>query len=71
MKHRCHAIGCQTETAPELLMCLKHWKMVPHRIKQKVWSSYRSGQCDDKRPSKDFLESAKAAIQSVKEAESK
>lgn len=69
MSHLCHAEGCTKEVKPELLMCLKHWKMVPSLMKKAVWDAYRPGQCDDKKPSKTWLEAAQAAIKSVYEQE--
>lgn len=36
--------------------------MVPRRLQQAVYKHYRSGQCDDKRPSREWHEAANAAI---------
>ena len=60
--HHCHARGCNVAVHPELLMCLRHWRMVPKSIQRAVWRTYREGQCDDKRPSKAWDEAASAAI---------
>lgn len=46
-------------------MCLKHWRMVPRAIQQRVWGEYRQGQCDDKNPSKAWHSAADAAIAAV------
>jgi hypothetical protein len=62
MSHTCHARGCSTLVRPELLMCLRHWRQVPRTIQRAVWDSYRPGQCDDKRPSRTWLDAAGAAI---------
>ena len=62
MSHPCHARGCSTPVRPELLMCLRHWRMVPAAIQRAVWATYRPGQCDDKLPSKAWHEAASAAI---------
>jgi hypothetical protein len=43
-------------------MCFPHWKMVPRKIQQAVWATYRRGQCEDKRPSLGWHEAASAAI---------
>lgn len=45
-----------------MLMCRRHWFMVPRGIQRSVWATYREGQCDDKRPSKEWHEAADAAI---------
>lgn len=63
--HKCHAKGCETEVAPTSLMCGKHWAMVPGKIKFKVIQHYRKGQCDDKRPSKEWAMAARDAINEV------
>jgi hypothetical protein len=67
--HTCHAKGCKVEVSPELLMCLKHWRMVPRELQRQVWLHYRPGQCDDRRPSRDWLDAADAAIKAVAEKE--
>ena len=67
--HHCHARGCKTSCKPEMLMCLKHWRMVPKNIQRAVWSSYRPGQCDDMRPSEMWQKAANAAIRAVLEKE--
>jgi hypothetical protein len=64
-RHHCHAEGCALEVPPELLMCAPHWRLVPRELKEAVRAAYRPGQCDDKRPSREWLEAAKAAIAAV------
>jgi len=51
--------------APSLLMCPRHWRMVPRPLQQAVWASYRPGQERDKSPSRLYLFHAKAAIDAV------
>lgn len=65
MSHHCHARGCATPCKPEMLMCLKHWRMVPRKLQRAVWATYRPGQCDDKQPSVEWHEAADAAIAAV------
>lgn len=50
-------------------MCLPHWRMVPRHMQQAVYAHYRVGQCDDKRPSREWLDAADAAIDYVFELE--
>lgn len=69
MSHHCHARNCQISVKPELLMCLKHWKMVPRKIQQAIWRYYREGQCDDKNPSTEWHQATNAAIGYVAEKE--
>ena len=60
--HKCHARGCPMHVKPEMLMCRRHWYMVPNRIREAVWASYRPGQCDDMSPSVEWHQAADAAI---------
>jgi hypothetical protein len=45
-----------------MLMCKKHWAMVPRLVQTMVWSTYREGQCDDKNPSSAWHYAADHAI---------
>lgn len=65
MSHTCHAKLCAAPCRPELLMCLRHWRMVPKALQRRVYETYRPGQCDDKLPSREWREAADAAIASV------
>lgn len=65
MTHRCHAEDCNVEVAPSLLMCPRHWRMVPADLQGAVWRTYRKGQEIDKRPSAEYLAAATAAIRAV------
>lgn len=71
MSHHCHAKGCLRSCAPALLMCPKHWWMVPRELRLAVWREYRSGQELDKRPSAAWHAAADAAIAAVFELERK
>lgn len=63
--HLCHARGCRTPVPPKMLMCKRHWRMVPPELQRAVWANYRPGQCDDKRPSQEWMAAANAAIVAV------
>lgn len=69
MSHRCHAIGCSTPTTPEMFMCPVHWKMVPQLLKDAIWSTFRKGQCADKRPSRAWIQNTLEARRAVKAQE--
>ena len=63
MKHTCHAQNCKVIVKPALLMCSKHWQMVPAPMKQKVYQAYVPGQgLTGTRPTKEYLSAARAAI---------
>ena len=70
MAHTCHALRCETACRPTLLMCPRHWAMVPPIVKRAVLSTYQRGQCrGDPRPSEKWFEAADAAIGAVALAE--
>jgi hypothetical protein len=54
--HTCHARECEKTVKPELLMCGRHWRMVPRVIQRAVWDTYRP------RPSAAWHKAASAAI---------
>lgn len=43
--------------------------MVPKAIRDRIWATYRHGQCDDKNPSKDYCEAARDAVIAVAQKE--
>lgn len=63
--HLCHAIGCPTAVPPKMLMCLRHWRMVPRRLQADIWATYRTGQEVDKSPSDAYLIAQEAAVNAV------
>jgi hypothetical protein len=69
MAHTCHAVGCNAKVPPEMLMCRRHWFMVPQKLRNAAWGTYRTGQCDDWRPSAEYCDAAKAAVLAVAEKE--
>lgn len=42
-KHQCAAASCGKQVDLELLMCRRHWFMVPPDLRAKVWQGYRRG----------------------------
>jgi hypothetical protein len=64
-EHLCHAEGCTLAVPPRLLMCRRHWRMVPSSLQNDVWRQYRPGQETDKRPSLAYQRAAEAAIAAV------
>lgn len=61
MNHTCHAYGCNQRINPTLLMCLKHWRMVPKFAQNDVWATYRPGQEVRKDPSNDYMKAQQRA----------
>lgn len=69
MPHTCHATACTTRLPPAMWGCRKHWFMVPKPVRDRIWRTYRVGQCDDKKPSRAYLEAARDAVIAVAEKE--
>lgn len=69
MTHVCHAEGCNKPVRPRLLMCLMHWTMVPKALQKRVWATYVPGQEITKRPSPEYREAQRAAVEAVARAE--
>lgn len=69
--HTCHATDCVTPVPPTMWGCRKHWYMVPKTIRDRIWSTYRVGQCDDLNPSMDYCQAAKEAVIAVAQREGK
>lgn len=40
MSHICKAKGCDRVVDDDKLMCVRHWRMVPRDVQQKVWSAF-------------------------------
>jgi hypothetical protein len=64
-RHTCPATGCTTRVRPAVLMCRRHWALVPPGLRAAVGRHYRPGQEIDKRPSAAYLAAARAAVVAV------
>jgi hypothetical protein len=62
MGHKCHAVGCQKVIPPRLLMCLKHWRMVPKEMQADIWKTYVPGQEVTKTPTNEYLKAQQRAV---------
>jgi hypothetical protein len=52
-----------------MLMCARHWRMVPRKTQITVWNEYRPGQEMDKKPSLGYLAIQRMAVGEVAEKE--
>lgn len=68
--HHCHARRCQTPVPPRIMMCDRHWRMVPSDLQDRIYKAYRPGQERDKEPSMHYIDLAFEAIDHVDDAES-
>lgn len=46
--HCCHARNCLVEVPADLLMCRRHWSMVPSWLKRDIIAHYQPGQAQGK-----------------------
>lgn len=69
-EHLCHAVGCTTPVPPRLLMCPRHWRMVPQALQVAVWANYSNGQEIRKNPTAEYIQAANNAIEAVAALES-
>jgi hypothetical protein len=69
IKHECHAIGCTVSVPPRMLMCRKHWYMIPKPLRDAVWATYVPGQEIRKDPTDEYMDAHLAAVRAVAEKE--
>lgn len=41
--HTCPAAGCTVSVQSDMLMCRKHWFMVPKVLRSRVWRAWDNG----------------------------
>jgi len=63
--HACHARGCDKAVPPKMLMCLRHWRMVPRDLQKAVWREYVTGQETRKDPTDAYMAVQAAAVDAV------
>lgn len=59
-RHSCHWPGCDKQVPPAMWGCREHWYRLPAELRQLIWEAYRPGQEVDMRPSRAYLEAARA-----------
>ena len=57
--------GCEKPVPRRMLMCARHWRMVPRALQDDVWAEYVPGQEQRLDPTTDYLDAAHAAIEAV------
>ncbi len=67
--HHCHATGCKEPVPPEMFMCRRHWFSLPKTLRNRIWSTYRSGQCDDWNISKAYADAARESVHYIAKRE--
>jgi hypothetical protein len=69
MSHHCHATYCTTKVPPEMFMCKKHWFMLPKPIRDRIWQTYRLGQCDDWNITHEYANAAREGVAFIAQKE--
>lgn len=65
MPHACHAAGCRVRVPPQMFMCKKHWYSLPKRLRDRIWETYREGQCEDWQITHEYAEAARECVRLV------
>lgn len=65
--HHCRWPGCNAQVPPARWGCKRHWLMLPMRLRNLIWSSYRPGQGADLRPSRAYVEAAREVLAFIAE----
>lgn len=71
MAHTCHATDCSVRVPPTMFMCKRHWFSLPKPMRDRIWRTYRAGQCDDWAISHAYAEAARDAVRFVAQREGK
>jgi hypothetical protein len=53
--HHCHWPDCNQQVPPAMWGCKYHWFMLPQRLRNAIWRSYRPGQEKDWSPSAEYV----------------
>ncbi len=62
-KKKCFAAGCKERVPLRLLMCKRHWAMVPHELRVEVYGALDIWQCGGSpRAYLDVIKRAAAAV---------
>ena len=70
MTHTCPAVGCTKRMPSTMLMCGKHWRLVPVPIQRRIWRSYRKGPTAHT-ATDDYMRAVADAVKAVADAEPK
>lgn len=71
MAHTCHATGCNKQVRPEMFMCSYHWFSLPKILRDRIWKTYKVGQCDDWNISHDYANAARECLAYIARKEGK
>jgi hypothetical protein len=61
----CRAVCCKKRIPSRLLMCKRHWDLVPKPLRRALWSTYRTGENRSEAPSRAYLGLVSDAVAAV------
>jgi hypothetical protein len=66
--HECAADGCKDRLPHSMLMCRKHWRLVPSELQQAVWRAYERAPGGNGRavPTEKYVRAVQAAVAAVR-----
>lgn len=64
-KHDCPVDGCAAQVPRSMLMCARHWRLVPDALQSAVYRQWRRRQRDDDGAMADHLQACENAIAHV------
>lgn len=53
--HECHWPSCTAQVPPAKWGCLRHWRMLPKRLRDRIWDTYEVGQEETLSPSREYI----------------
>lgn len=53
--HHCHWPGCEKQCPPAMWGCLRHWKLLPKILRDKIWLTFEPGQEKNYTPSRAYV----------------
>lgn len=56
--HECHWPDCKEQVKPAFWGCRRHWFMLPKRLRDRIWATYKPGQEITMTPSVAYLKAA-------------
>lgn len=65
--HECHWPGCDRQVPPAKWGCLRHWRMLPRSLQQRIWRAYQPGQETTLTPSREYVEAARAVQEWIRD----
>ena len=63
--HKCAARSCDKRISLNLLMCGRHWMLLPRRIRERIWSEYHKGIADGTHPTGAYALAVDEAVRAV------